>query len=163
MEARVLPGTDGGNYPFWSPDSRFVGFSSDGKLKKMDITGGPAQILCNVGPSAPTTGNWTPEGMIYFANGRDGIFRVSQAGGEPTRITKVDGAAGETFHAYPHLLADGRHMLILVSAGTLEKNEIWRISLDGKEKKPVMKTNRSFAYVPPRENETMAHLLVMRQ
>ena len=76
---------------------------------------------------------------------------------------KVDAASGETFHAYPYPLADGRHMLILVTASSVEQNAIYRISLDGKEKKQVTKANRGFGYVSPRENETVGHLLVMRQ
>ena len=162
-EARPLPGTENGSFPFWSPDSKFVGFTSEGMLKKIDLAGGPAQTLCRVGPSAPTTGGWTRDGYIYFANGREGIFRVSQAGGEPVAITRTNLENGESFHAYPTPLPDGRHMLMLMTAGPVEQNTIFLVSLDGKEKKPVTKSIRSFGYVPPQEGQSVGHLLVMRQ
>jgi eukaryotic-like serine/threonine-protein kinase len=159
-EPRLLPGTENANFPFWSPDSRFVGFTADLKLKKVDLSGGPPQTLCAVGPNSPTTGFWTG-GMIYFANGREGIARVPQAGGDPVQITKT--VAGETFHAFPHVLPDGRHLLMLVTSGVPEKNEIVLVSLDGKERKSVAKSAKSFGYAPPRENEAVGHLLFLRQ
>ena len=162
-ESRPLPGTEAANFPFWSPDSRFVGFASEGMLKKVDLAGGPAQSLCTVGPGSPATGGWTRDGYIYFANGREGISRVPQAGGEPVTITKTSVESGETFHAYPTPLPDGRHMLMLVVAGPVEKNEILLMSLDGKERRPVAKSIRSFGYVPPQEGQSLGHLLVMRQ
>jgi serine/threonine protein kinase/Tol biopolymer transport system component len=163
FEARPLPGTETANFPFWSPDSRFVGFSADGKLKKMDLSGGPPQTLCAVGGNAPTIGAWTPDGFIYFANGREGIFRVPQAGGEPVRITTTNMPAGESFHAYPTTLPDGRNMLMLVTATAQAKSLIYLMSLDGKQKKPLFQTQRSFSYVPPRDNETVGHILLIQQ
>ena len=88
--ARPLPGTDGAAYPFWSPDSRSVGFFADGKLKRTDIDGGYVQTL-----AAATTGHggsWNRDGVILFApstNNRP-IYRIPAAGGEPAAVTKLD-------------------------------------------------------------------------
>jgi Tol biopolymer transport system component len=101
--------------------------------------------------------------MIYFTNGREGIFRVPHAGGDPVRVTKVDAAGGEQFHAYPHLLPDGRHLLILVLAASTDKSAVYMISLDGKERKQITATQRGFVYVPPQEGQGPGHLLILKQ
>jgi hypothetical protein len=163
FESSALPGTESALYPFWSPDSRFLGFSSEGKLKKIDLSGGPPKILCSIGANASTVGGWTRDGYIYFGNGREGLFRVPQAGGEPVRITTTNASAGETFHAYPTPLPDGKNMLMLVVSAAPEKCLIYLMSLDGKQKKPLFQTQRGFSYVPPRDNQAVGHLLFIRQ
>ncbi|HJZ96345.1 MAG TPA: protein kinase [Candidatus Solibacter sp.] len=164
LEALPLPGTENASFPFWSPDSRYIAFgAADFKLKKVDLSGGPPQILCPYGTSAPVTGAWTKDGMIYFPNGREGIFRVPQGGGDPVRITKVDEAAGETFHAYPHALPDGRRLLVLYDYSASDQNAVYLISTDGKEKKKLVASIRSFGYAPPLEHEKVGHLLITRQ
>jgi Tol biopolymer transport system component len=111
-QAKILPGTDGARFPFWSPDSRFVGFFSQGKLKTIDQSGGPPQVLCD----APRGqgGTWNHEGTIVFAPDLNtGLFRVSAAGGTPTPVTKLDAAAKEATHKWPWFLPDGRHILFV--------------------------------------------------
>jgi serine/threonine protein kinase/Tol biopolymer transport system component len=114
-DARMLTGTEDALYPFWSPDSRFVGFFAQSKLKKIDIKGGLPQVLCNVTPE-PRGGTWNPDGEIIFAPGSvTGLLRVSaSAGGEPTRL--LDLQKGESSHRWPSFLPDGRHFLFLVLA-----------------------------------------------
>ena len=65
FEAHPLPGTDGATYPFWSPDSRFIGFFAEGRLKKVEGTGGPIQTLGEA--RSGRGGTWSPEGVIVFA------------------------------------------------------------------------------------------------
>src|SRR5207249_3057227 len=64
-EAQPIVGTEGANYPFWSPDSRSIGFTAAGKLKRIDIAGGPPQILANT--SSPRGGAWGADGTILFS------------------------------------------------------------------------------------------------
>ncbi|HWC95537.1 MAG TPA: protein kinase, partial [Candidatus Sulfopaludibacter sp.] len=162
IEARPLVGTENANFPFWSPDSRFVGFTApDGRLNKVDTLGGPPQTLCMVGPNAPTTGDWASDGWIYFPNGREGLFRVPQAGGDAVRLTQV--GAGETFHVFPQVLPDGRGLLFWLANIEAEKNFVWLMSLDGKEKKRIAPSTRAFSYVPPVDGGSLGHLLVSRQ
>ena len=93
LEARPLPGTDGVLRPFWSPDSRFVGFMAGGKLKKVDIAGGPPQTICDAPNGAD--GSWSQEGVILF-DGRaaDPLWRVPASRGRRA-AGRVRAKAGE--------------------------------------------------------------------
>jgi Tol biopolymer transport system component len=109
LEATPIQGTDGGTFPFWSPDSRSIGFFADGKLKTVQIAGGPPIVLTD----APfgTGGSWSRDHVILFAPGpsQTGLLRVSSTGGSPTVVTTLDKTAGEDVHRWPHFLPDGRH------------------------------------------------------
>ena len=85
LQARPLPGSESSvNDPFfWSPDSRFIAFDAEGKLKKIDVSGGEAQTLCDMGPDMEG-GSWSPDGVIIFGSGRSGnLMQVSADGGTP--------------------------------------------------------------------------------
>jgi Tol biopolymer transport system component len=116
LEARALNGTDGAVYPFWSPDSRVIGFFAQAKLKKIEGSGGPTQTLCDA-PSA-RGGTWNNEGVIVFApTSGSGLQRVSAEGGEPVDATPFDKSRNETSHRWPFFLPDGRHFLYRVEGG----------------------------------------------
>ncbi|MDQ6708433.1 MAG: serine/threonine-protein kinase, partial [Acidobacteriota bacterium] len=85
---RALPGTDDGRQPFWSPDSRSIGFFGGGKLKKVGLSG-PAELLCDAGGGRG--GSWNREGVIIFTPRSLGVVnRVSATGGDPVPITTLD-------------------------------------------------------------------------
>ena len=131
LESRALAGTEGlGNGAlFWSPDSRFIAYNADRKLKKVDVAGGPPQNICNV-PAAVIGGSWNREGLILFGvNDGGGIRRVSSSGGEPSPVTAVNRAR---FHMHPVFLPDGRHFLYLVRSTVLEESGVALGSLDSK-------------------------------
>lgn len=107
-EWRKLPATEGACSPFWSPDSKFVAFATANQIRKINISDGSAQTLCT--SSGAAAGAWSPDGMIVFA-GASGIRRISADGGEVTDLTTVDHARGETFHALPSFLPDGKHFI----------------------------------------------------
>jgi eukaryotic-like serine/threonine-protein kinase len=102
IAARVFPGTEGAGLPFWSPDSKSIAFFSLGKLKKIDVEGGPPLTICDAGN--PRGGTWNRDGVIVFATVQTGQFRVPAAGGEPT-LVKQSGAG------FPFFLPDGKHFL----------------------------------------------------
>ena len=114
-ESRPIQGTEDSAFPFWSPDSQFVGFFAGGKLKKVAIAGGPPVELADA--PAGRGGSWGPDNVIVFDRALgSGLFRVSSGGGAPTAITKL--ADGEDAHRWPHFLPDGRHFFYTAVTGT---------------------------------------------
>jgi Tol biopolymer transport system component/predicted Ser/Thr protein kinase len=114
LEWRKLPGTVAAVSPFWSPDSRFVGFGVGNQLKKIDIGGGPAQTLCETPGGEVGSGAWNRDGVIIFGGRGSGpLWRVSQAGGVAVPITTVDASRGEGFNALPTFMPDGKHFIFL--------------------------------------------------
>jgi len=113
-----IPGTEGATFPFWSPDSRFVAFFAGGKLKKVQIAGGPPVVLCDT--IFGRGGTWNRDNVILFSPGSTGtgLSRVSSAGGTPSVVTTLDPAGGESNHRWPHFLPDGRHFLYTATSGT---------------------------------------------
>jgi len=108
LTAQALAGTEDAASPFWSPDGRFLAFFSAGKLKKVDVTGGPPQTLCTV--DGVRGGTWSRDGTILFSGAPGPIRRVPAAGGVPTTVTKVQSPT-ELSHNWPQFLPDGRHFL----------------------------------------------------
>jgi len=144
-----LAGTDEASSPFWSPDSRFIGFYAGGKLKKIEATGGPAQTLCDA-PGDGWGGAWSADGVIIFAPREgEGLQRVSAAGGTPEPLTTLDSSRGELSHFHPRFLPDGRHLLYLVISSRPENAGIRVGSLDSAETKLLVNTDASGAYAPP--------------
>jgi len=121
---RPLPGTDGANAPFWSPDSRFVAFSADKKLKRIEVAGGTPQIVCDL---SLDNGTWNESGDILVDSGH-GIKKVAASGGAPVDLIKPDPAAGEESIGNPAFLPDGRHFLF--TALTNSDQRIYAASLD---------------------------------
>ena len=108
--AQALAGTGGARFPFWSPDSRFIAFLADGKLKKTHAGGGAVVTLGD--GVLPATGTWSKGDVILFTpRERSPVYRVSAAGGTPEPATTLDAAAGDVQHWFPFFLPDGRHFL----------------------------------------------------
>ena len=112
-EARPIPGTEGGAFPFWSPDSQFVAFFAGGKLKKVAIAGGPPVVVADA--AGGLGGSWNRDNVIVFGSLRAGVFRVPSSGGVPTAVTAL--ADGEDAHRWPHFLPDGRHFFYTAVTG----------------------------------------------
>jgi hypothetical protein len=128
LTARPLPGTEEASFPFWSPDSQFVGFSAVGRLKKVPVSGdGAPQELCTC--DAPYSATWSVDGTVVFA-GMHGLYRVSSAGGQPVAVTRVDESRGEFSHRFPFVLPDGRRFLYLVRSTKERSRGIFVGSLD---------------------------------
>jgi Tol biopolymer transport system component len=115
MEWRALPGAEGAALPFWSPDSRQIGFFAEKKLKKIDVSNGLTQTLADA--ASGRGGTWGRQDTIVFASSPLGpLFRVSASGGTPQPVTTVDNSGPERGHAWPHFLPDGRTVLFVVDA-----------------------------------------------
>ena len=109
LRARALDGTDGARFPFWSPDSRWIGFFANSNLKKIDITGGPPIFISNA--IAGNGGTWNREDVIVFGSGATHLlYRVSAAGGQVIPLyNEKEAVARGRRGAY--FLSDGNHYL----------------------------------------------------
>jgi eukaryotic-like serine/threonine-protein kinase len=140
----LLTGTEDATAPFWSPDSRSIGYFANGKLFRVDATHGRPQQLCDV--REDRGGAWSRDGVILFA-GPEGLQRVSAQGGTPVLATKVD--AKEEAHRWPYFLPDGRHFLFLGDAQTTENHHIRLGSLDSQETQILFGAVTRIVYAPP--------------
>ena len=152
QDATSLPNTDGASFPFWSPDGQSLGFFADGKLKKLSLTGGPAQTLCD----APTGrgGTWSKDGVILFTPSGHlgvGLYRISASGGTPVQITVPDKSLLEDSHRWPGFLPDGIHYLYsaIHLSGRRELSSVYMGSLGSNEKRLVTKAGANASYVAP--------------
>ncbi len=136
--AEPMPGTDGAIAPFWSPDSRFIGFFSQGKLKKIELGSDRSQTLCDAGFSTPQFGGtWNSEGTIVFTSTGGALFRVSDAGGAPKPLTTVDPAQGERDHGAPQFLPDSQRFLYFIRSAKSDGTALYVGSLDGALRKRI--------------------------
>jgi len=153
-EAKVLRGTDEAGYPFWSPDGRSIGFFASGRLKRVDVAGGPPLTLCE----APVGkgGSWNTKGEIIFAPTFTGeLHVVSENGGASRPITELRGEQGENSHRFPRFLPDGEHFLYLARLGG-ESNMIRVGSLSGGVDKEVLRAASHAEYAS-------GHVLFLRE
>ncbi|HUR35770.1 MAG TPA: protein kinase [Vicinamibacterales bacterium] len=148
VAARPMAGTEGTTRPFWSPDSRFLAFFAEGKLKKIDIAGGPAQKICDAPGGAD--GTWSPEGVIlYDGTANDPIRRVSAAGGTPVEVVKPDPNRNQASVGWPEFLPDGRHYLYL-SIGQKREDSMYRVGqLDAADSVEVAASQTQVVFAPP--------------
>jgi len=112
-EAHVLADTAGASYPFWSPDSKSIAFFADDKLKKIDISGGGAVVICDARDARG--GWWSSNGTILFGGRNGPIFRTTENGATPAAVTKP--VAGDVSHRWPVVLPDGEHFLYTIERG----------------------------------------------
>jgi serine/threonine protein kinase/Tol biopolymer transport system component len=167
LEARALPGTENaGGVLFWSPDSRSLVFAVlpvPFRLKRVEISGGPPQTLCEPDPSV-STGAWSRDNVILLARG--GLVRVPAAGGDCTPVTVVNTSRGEISHRLPSFLPDGRHFVYLRVSSNPGVSGLYIGSLDAKpseqSSKRLLAAESGAVYVPA-PNDRGGHLLFVRE
>ena len=143
--ARLLLGTEGASYPFWSPDGRSIGFFAEDRLLRLDLGGGEPSVICSTQTGRGAT--WTQDGRIVFG-GPSGLFLVPAAGGSPTQITKVDSASGEVGHRWPEVLPGG-HFLYWVAGDKPENSKVYVSSLSDPGKRvQLLASNGNAVYAP---------------
>jgi Tol biopolymer transport system component len=143
--AQPLAGTEGAYYPFWSPDSKFIGFFAGGKMKKVEASGGVVQTLCDA--AYGRGGSWNRNGVILFTPGiHDVIYRVPDGGGQAAAVTKVKKAGAYAGGRWPYFLPDGRHFLYVGTEGDDPKGKVYAASLDSPEAKLIVEENSGAAY-----------------
>jgi Tol biopolymer transport system component len=137
--AHPLKNTEGATFPFWSPDSRSVGFFAPGKVKRIDLDGAIVKELA----SAPggVGGAWNQSGTILV--GGPAIYRLPETGGEPVQLTRL--AARQVSHKFPQFLSDGAHFLFYVS-GAAETRGVYVGNTDGSEPRRLLDADAAAAY-----------------
>jgi len=136
LEWRHLEGTKGAAAPFWSPDSKYIAFSTVSELKKIEVSGG-TPVTVTMAPNVGS-GAWNKDDVIIFGGyGSGSIRRVSASGGTAVEVTALNRSRGETFHSLPVFLPDGKHFLYL-RAGTIESRGIY---VGSTETKPEQQSN----------------------
>jgi hypothetical protein len=154
LEVARLPGTENASFPFWSFDGRRVGFVADGRLKVVDLLGGPAQVLCDIPALAGSrwfnetvlnTGfrgaTWSRDGVILFSSlGR--LFRAAASGGAPVAL----GGGPEASRQWPQFLPDGRRFLYLSDGPRPDDRGIRVGSLDAQDGRNLVASDHDAAY-----------------
>jgi eukaryotic-like serine/threonine-protein kinase len=150
LDARPLAGTEGVIYPFWSADSRSLGFFAGAKLKKIDASGGPPEVLCDA--PAGRGGTWSRDGVIVFSGQPGlGLSQIPAGGGTPTAATHLDASRQETSHRWPSFLPDGRHFLytVLVAVTPKPTDGIHLAALGSDQTQRVVDARSNAAYAEP--------------
>ncbi len=146
MAAQRLVGTEGSSFPFWSADSKWIGFFAEGKLKKIAAGGGPALSLADA--INPRGGTWSKDDVILYApNFQGGLQRISAKGGAALETTKLSGQ--QTTHRWPYFLADGKSFVYLATShsGTADGAlGLFYATLDGKVNKLIMPSDSGAQY-----------------
>ena len=150
---------------FWSPDSRFIGIQSGGKLTKIEISGGPAQTLCDV-QGTVVGGSWNRDGVIIFADNTRGLMQVSAAGGIASPLTIINPSRKEIVHVLPSFLPDGRHFLYLRASSIPENTGVYVGSLNAKpeqqDSRRLLATTLGPGYMPSSDSDS-GQVLFLRQ
>ena len=145
--AQPLAGTDGASAPFWSSDSRSIGFVADGSVKRVDAAGGLPRTVCDVPPPHEFSGTWH-DNTIVFSSGLV-LLRVAAEGGQPAVITTLDLSRGETAYRYPTFLPDGRHLVYSVQSTDPANTGVFARSLDSPDRTRVLEAVSMVAYAEP--------------
>jgi hypothetical protein len=133
LHANVIPGTEGGFAPFWSPDSNYIAFFADRSLKKVRAGGGTPAIVCGA-EAMPGGGAWNRNGVILFAPSlADGLYRVAESGGKPQPVLTLDSSKYERSYLWPQFLPDDKHFVFFVQTDLSNTSGVYVGTLDPPE------------------------------
>jgi Tol biopolymer transport system component len=143
-ESRPLPGTDGGSFPFWSPDSRSIGFFANGRLYRIGIDGGSLSEL-SLAPLG-AGGTWSGAGMILYTRVPGGIpLRMPDTGGESTPVPGFRMRKDQ--YSFPRLLPDGRRFIYYTAESP--GRGVYSASLDGADRVRLFDSDSAAVFVAP--------------
>jgi Tol biopolymer transport system component len=155
-----VPGTEKARAPFWSPDSRALGFFAAGKLKTIDLSGGAPHTVCDA--SRSTGGSWSPDGTIIFVpDFGKGIHSVPSTGGVPTTVIDLD-ATLDFGYFWPVFLPDGRHFLFRANGLGSREAQIYVGALDSRERRPLVPSRSNVVFAASSAGSSQGHLLFLK-
>jgi eukaryotic-like serine/threonine-protein kinase len=140
-----LQGTGSGNYPFWSPDGKQIGFFADGKLKKIAVSGGDPLTLCAVTKGSERGGTWNASGTILYGVNYAGLFRVADRGGDPVQVAGLDPRLGENSLRNPAFLSDGKHFIAFSRTRNLDDRGLYLYTLGAPGRKKLGTTDQEIS------------------
>jgi Tol biopolymer transport system component len=145
VEARPIPGTENARYPFWSTDSRSIGFVATGNVYSVSIAGGAPQPI--VSTFSAVGAAWNADGGLLFTPGASyPLSYVASPGGTPIPVTRLE--QGQAGHRFPHFLPDGRRFLFY-AAGEAEKSGVFLGSLEGGDPIRLTAADSTGAFLAP--------------
>ena len=140
LDSVPIRGTEGASTPFFSPDGEWIGFASNGQLRKVSIAGGPPTALCPIS-TFMRGGSWGSDDQIVFSVDNVGLLRVPAAGGTPEILTEPDPSAGELFHLRPHVLPGANAVLFTAWLGTTDTSKVEVLSFETGERRTLANGN----------------------
>jgi len=174
LDARAVPAAEAADasgspvFPFWSPDSQYIAFVTGNKLRKVNISSGSAQTVCDVSRNFTIAGSWNRDGVILISNNGH-IFSVSDAGGTPSPVVAAHGT-DERLAFFPQFLPDGRHFLYYSARDEAGGGAIYLGSLDLKpdaqNTKPLLSADSAaiFAADPTQPADSaLGHIVIQRE
>src|SRR5262245_32442439 len=163
LEGRRIAGSDGADFPFWSPDGQSIAFFSAGRLERVNTSGGTPIVLCDAsdGDSMVTGGSWNRDGTILLG-APQGLSRVSASGGAPALIVPVDARAGETGYGSPQFLPDGDRFLFFVRSEDRAHAGYYVSSLSHPERKTLVLATARKAIFVANEDGDSSYVLYMQ-
>jgi serine/threonine protein kinase len=145
-DVQTVAGTETAESVFWSPDARFVGFYSRGKLRRVELATGSIEVLCDA--ELGRGGSWGSKGDILFTPKSLGsIHRVAASGGPPVPAARLE--PGDLMQRWPFMLPDGRRFLFWVRTDRVETTGIYLGSLDSPERKFLLRNGAAGQFLPP--------------
>jgi Tol biopolymer transport system component len=145
LVATPLASTEDGIFPFWSPDGKYLGFFANGKLRKIEASGGPVQALCDAPEGRG--GAWNEPGTIIFAPRIAGpLMRVSDGGGTPEQVTPSHQEDDQFTNRNPYFLPDGKHFLFVQRTGNAGVGGVYAGSLGGGQPQEILPVGSNVAY-----------------
>jgi len=146
--AQPLEGTDGATFPFWSPDGRSLGYFANGKLNRIDASGGPPLAIADAANARG--GSWGADGTILFTpDVVSPLYRMPASGGTPQPMTKLNASLQEVTHRWPQFLPDGKHFLFYAHGNVSQNNATYGASLGGGEPTLFVRGESNAVYAPP--------------
>ena len=159
LETQPMSTTEDARYPFWSPDSRFIGFFAQGKLRKIEASGGPSQPICDAVDGRG--GSWNRDDVIVFSDSGSAtntMKRVSASGGVPSEVITA-----KARYLFPDFLPDGRHFLYEIAGISPDKNGIYFASLDGHENRRLLADSSGVEFLPSAPQSRSGHIVFLRE